>query len=105
MGIKPATLAQPDQADPMLNQLSYEVKLVRMCDISELASSFDICLLVIYCKLVNQRSKGLIPVEALQANFSACPVWIDTQSNITITFCTRVHHNIIHEHSYYITNL
>jgi hypothetical protein len=32
-----------------------------------------------------------------QANFSACPMW----SNITITFCTRVHHNIIHEQSLY----
>jgi hypothetical protein len=36
--------------------------------------------------------------------FNFFPVWIYTQSNITIiTFCTWLHHNINHEHS--ISNL
>ncbi len=54
-------------ASPMLCQLSYEVKSVRVCDISKLS------LVPI----------GLFDSHRGQADFSACPVWIYTQSNTT----------------------
>ena len=64
---------------PMLSQLNYEVKSVRVCDISELS------LVPI----------GLFDFHRGQADFSACPVWIYTQSNTTNTLFTLSTLNVI----------
>ena len=70
----------------------------RVHDISELTSSFDICKFS-YDSFLSWQSIEFVEhwtskpkirgfdSHRGQANFSACPVWIYTQSNITITTC------------------
>ena len=59
---------------PMLCQLSYTVRTVRVCDISELS-------LVPHWASI-PKVVGSKPTVARHI-FQACPVWIYTQSNIT----------------------
>ena len=60
---------------PMLCQLSYAVRSVRICDISELSLAEDWASI--------PKVVGSIPPVAIHI-FQACPVWIYTQSrNIT----------------------
>jgi hypothetical protein len=81
VGIEPTTY--------MLFQPSYEVKSVQVCGISELSlySIFDTdvflwswCFCV--CFDVMYSGKYNVSDSRVRSNFSACPVWIYTQSNI-----------------------
>ena len=76
---------------PMLYQLSYVVKSVRVGDILELSlvSSISMYINVLtVAQLVEHwtsipKVAGSIPTVGCQANFSACPLWMHSQSNTT----------------------
>ena len=66
---------------PMLCQLSYAVKSVRVCDISELSRPDRVAQLAEHWASI-PKVVGSNPTVARHI-FQACPVWIYTQSNIT----------------------